>query len=109
MKELAEMECVPSKGADPPLVGSKLEGYLGRLGSDWQAVDGVRLEKTFRFKNFRQALEFTNRVGELAESVNHHPELTLGWGFVRVSIWTHAIGGLHEADFVFAAKADQMG
>lgn len=108
MSELAQMECIPSKGSDEPLMGSELEGYLKRLGGGWQAIDGRHLEKAFAFSSFRQALDFTNRIGELAESVNHHPEISLGWGFVRVKIWTHSIGGLHEADFVFAAKTDQL-
>jgi len=66
------------------------------------------MDRTYKFKDFRQALEFTNRVGDLAETVDHHPEMELGWGYVTVRIWTHAIGGLHEADFIFAAKADQL-
>jgi 4a-hydroxytetrahydrobiopterin dehydratase len=108
MSDLAKMECIPSKGADAPLRGTALEEYMQRLGGDWQVIEARHLEKTFSFKDFRRALDFTNLVGELAESVDHHPEISLGWGFVRISIWTHSIGGLHEADFVFAAKTDQL-
>jgi len=108
MSELAKLECIPSRGGDAPLEGPDLKDYLERLGGGWQAIDDHHLEKTYKFKNFRQALDFTNRVGELAEAVDHHPELRLGWGFVSITIWTHVIDGLHEADFIFAAKADQF-
>jgi 4a-hydroxytetrahydrobiopterin dehydratase len=108
MSDLAMMECIPSKGGDAPLKGTALDEYIHRLGGDWQVIEDRQLEKTFSFKDFRRALNFTNLVGELAESADHHPEISLGWGFVRITIWTHSIGGLHEADFVFAAKTDQL-
>lgn len=85
----------------------EIQGYLADLGGNWRAVDGHHLEKEFRFKNFRQALDFTNRVGELAEDVGHHPDIYLAWGQVKLTVWTHKIDGLHQADFVFAAKADR--
>jgi len=69
-------------------------------------VDEHHLEKEYRFKDFRTALDFTNRVGELAESQGHHPDIHLSWGRVRLDIWTHKINGLTESDFIFAAKAD---
>lgn len=86
----------------------ELSQWADRLGGGWQVVDGHHLEKTFRFPDFRQALAFTNRIGELAESVGHHPDLHLAWGKVRVVAWTHKIGGLSEADFIFAAKCDTL-
>jgi 4a-hydroxytetrahydrobiopterin dehydratase len=79
-----------------------------RLGPSWKVVDEHHLEKEFSFRNFRLALDFANRVGELAESVNHHPDLALSWGKVGVRLWTHKIGGLSETDFVFAAKTDRL-
>ena len=85
-----------------------VERYLDDLGGDWRAVDDHHLEREYRFKDFRQALAFTNRVGELAEEVNHHPDIELAWGRVTLTIFTHKIDGLHEADFVFAAKADRL-
>lgn len=107
MRDLAAMECVPCKGGVPPLSGEELDSYLADLDADWRVVDGHHLEKEFRFRNFREALAFTNRVGELAESVGHHPDIHLAWGKVKVQVWTHKIDGLHEADFVFAAKAEK--
>lgn len=91
-----------------PLKGAELQLLLEKLGSDWHVIDERHLEKQYRFKNFKEALDFVNRVGELAESVDHHPDLCLGWGKATITIWTHTIGGLSEADFVFAARADRL-
>jgi 4a-hydroxytetrahydrobiopterin dehydratase len=105
---LAARDCVPCRGGVPPLQGAAIAALLEELGGDWRVVDGHHLEKEFRFKDFREALGFTNRVGELAEAQQHHPDLFLAWGRVRVTIWTHKIDGLTESDFVFAAKADKV-
>jgi 4a-hydroxytetrahydrobiopterin dehydratase len=106
--ELASRECIPCKGGMPPLVGGELSALDDQLGNDWQVIDEHHLEKDYKFKNFREALAFTNRVGELAEAHNHHPDIELAWGRVKLTIWTHKIKGLSEADFVWAAKADQL-
>ncbi len=108
MSELAKLECVPCAGGVPPLMGKELEDLLEKLGNGWRVVDEHHLEKEYRFKNFREALAFTNRVGELAESQGHHPDIYLAWGKVRLAVWTHKIDGLSESDFVFAAKADTV-
>ena len=107
MSELAKKECVPCKGGVPPLKGHGLTVLLEQLGNNWKIVDEHHLEKEYKFKNFREALDFTNRVGELAEAQGHHPDIYLAWGKVKVTIWTHKIDGLTESDFIFAAKADQ--
>jgi 4a-hydroxytetrahydrobiopterin dehydratase len=109
MSDLASRECVPCRGGIAPLAGEALEALHGELGNGWEVIDGHHLEKTYRFADFARALEFTNRLGELAEQVNHHPEICLGWGKVHVQLYTHKIGGLAEADFVWAAKADALG
>jgi 4a-hydroxytetrahydrobiopterin dehydratase len=108
MTELAERQCVPCRGGVPPLRGEALETLRQQLHGDWRVVDEHHLERTFRFPDFRQALDFTNRVGELAEEQDHHPDLHLAWGRVTVQIWTHKIDGLTESDFVFAAKTDRL-
>jgi 4a-hydroxytetrahydrobiopterin dehydratase len=92
----------------PPLEGRELAALLDQLEDGWVAVDGHHLEREYRFENFVEALAFTNRVGEMAEEQQHHPDLLLAWGRVRVTIWTHKIDGLTESDFVFAAKADRL-
>jgi 4a-hydroxytetrahydrobiopterin dehydratase len=107
-RDLASMECVPCKGGVPPLTREEIEPYLADLDNGWEVVDGHHLAKEHRFKNFREALAFTNRVGELAEQVGHHPDIELAWGRVKLTVFTHKIGGLHEADFVFAAKTDAV-
>jgi len=108
MSELALKECVPCQGGVPPLKGRELNELLDKLGGGWQVVDEHRLEKEYRFKDFRSALAFTNRVGELAETQGHHPDIRLSWGKVKLILWTHKIGGLTESDFILAAKADTL-
>ncbi|MDB6067043.1 MAG: pterin-4-alpha-carbinolamine dehydratase [Pedosphaera sp.] len=108
MNELAQKECVPCKGGTPPLKGFDLSKLADQLGDDWQVVDEHHLEKDYKFKNFREALTFTNKVGELAEKVGHHPDIYLAWGKVKLTIWTHSAGGLTESDFIFAAKVDEL-
>ncbi len=108
MSELAKKECVPCKGKVPPIQGKELSDLLAKLRSGWKVIKGHHLEKEFRFKNFREALDYTNRVGELAEEVGHHPDIHLSWGKVKLTIWTHKIDGLTESDFIFAAKADTV-
>jgi len=97
----------PDEGAKP-LKGERLKNLHSELEGGWCVVDEHHLEKEYSFKDFREALNFTNKVGELAESVDHHPDIHLSWGKVKIVIWSHKVGGLTENDFVFAAKADGL-
>ena len=106
--ELAARRCVPCRGDTPLLRGEAVSRLLEQLGGGWRAVDEHHLEKEYRFPDFRSALAFTNRLGELAERESHHPDIHLAWGRVRLEIWTHKIRGLSEGDFVLAAKADAL-
>jgi len=108
MSELAKKECVPCKGGIPPLKGDELQSLLEKLGSHWKVIQEHHLEKGYKFDNFKQALNFTNKVGEFAETIGHHPDIYLAWGKVNLTIWTHKVDGLTENDFIFAAKADQL-
>ena len=108
MSDLASKQCVPCKGGVPPLEGAQLHTLHERLGSAWKLVDDHHLAKEYRFANFREALDFTNRVGEMAEEQGHHPDIELSWGRVKLLVWTHKIDGLTESDFIWAAKADQL-
>jgi len=105
---LAEKECVACKGDVPALKGNDLRTLAAELNHSWQIVREHHLEREFKFKDFRDALTFTNKVGELAEEQGHHPDIYLSWGKVKVTIWTHKIDGLTESDFVLAAKMDRL-
>lgn len=107
MSELAELQCVPCRGGVPPLQGQEIEKLLQQL-EGWQVVNEHHLQKTYRSRDFRESLEFVNKIGELAESQDHHPDICFGWGRAEVTIWTHKIDGLTESDFVLAAKIDKL-
>ncbi len=106
MPYLADKTCVPCKGGVPPLEPEIQQELLLMLGGNWRIVDSHHLEKSYEFPDFRTAMDFTMRVGELAEVQGHHPDIHLAWGSVRLTIWTHKIDGLTECDFILAAKAD---
>lgn len=107
MSELANRSCKPCAKGTPPLKGEALQALLRQLDG-WQAVEEHHLRKEFTFPDFVTALGFVNRVAEVAEREQHHPDLLLTWGKVRVEIWTHSVGGLSESDFILAAKIDSI-
>ena len=107
MSELASKTCVPCRGGVPPLRGEELNALAGKVDG-WSVVNEHHIEKSFAFPDFRKALEFTNRVGEVAEEQGHHPDIFLTWGKVGIKTWTHKIDGLTESDFILAAKIDQL-
>ncbi len=107
MSELAERQCVPCRGGVPPLSGDELKNYSQQLPT-WEVVNQHHLTRNYKFKNFRDTLDFVNRIGELAEEQGHHPDICFGWGKAEISIWTHKIDGLTESDFVLAAKIDKL-
>jgi 4a-hydroxytetrahydrobiopterin dehydratase len=106
MSELATKSCVPCRGETPPLKGGQIAQLHAKLDEGWNVQDEQRLEKEFKFDDFAQALAYVNQVGRIAEEEGHHPDIYLTWGKVKLTIWTHKIGGLTESDFVLAAKAD---
>jgi len=108
MGRLSESQCVPCRGGVPPLAGSEISRLHEELGAEWAVVDEHHLEREFPFPDFLSALEFTNRVGRVAEEQGHHPDIFLAWGRVRVTIWTHKIDGLTESDFILAAKIQEL-
>ena len=107
MPELADKQCIPCRGGVPPLTADEIKPLAQQL-PDWDVVDVHQLDRTYKFKDFREALEFTNRVGELAEEQGHHPDIYLAWGKVGIRLWTHKIDGLSESDFVMAAKIERL-
>ncbi len=108
MSELAKKECIPCRGGIPPLSGNAIKGFLDQINSDWKVINAHHLEREFVFADFKEALGFTNKVGALAEAQGHHPDITLAWGKVRITLWTHKIDGLAESDFILAAKIDEL-
>jgi 4a-hydroxytetrahydrobiopterin dehydratase len=110
MTELVEQKCVPCRAGTPTLTEDEIEALQPQV-PEWDVVEQEgekRLERTFVFDDYRQALTFTHRVGEMAEEQDHHPVLVTEWGKVRVTWWTHTIGGLHRNDFIAAAKTDEI-
>lgn len=107
MADLADKTCVPCRGGIPPLNGAELEA-MKRQVQGWDVVSEHHLKKVFTFPDFRSALDFVNRVGEVAEEQGHHPDIFLTWGKVEITIWTHKIDGLTESDFILAAKMDRL-
>ena len=105
--KLSDKKCIPCQGDFPPLKGDAVHQLLKELGAGWDMIVEHHLQKSFIFKNFQEALDYTNAVGLIAEQEGHHPEIILTWGKVTLRIWTHKIDGLTESDFIFAAKAEQ--
>ena len=107
MSDLADSKCGSCETATEPLGSKEAQQFLTELGGEWRVINNHHLEKTYKFKDFRQALAFTNKIGEIAESVGHHPDIYLTWGKVRIEIFTHKVNGLTKDDFVLAAKFER--
>lgn len=108
MSALLQEDCVPCRGGVPPLDGDEINMLLTEV-PDWDlAEDPKRIERSWSFVNFAQALDFVNQVGAIAEAQGHHPDIAFGWGYVDLSLYTHAVEGLQRADFVLAAKIDSI-
>jgi 4a-hydroxytetrahydrobiopterin dehydratase len=103
---LADKKCVPCRGGVPPLTAEQIRPLAVEV-KDWSVVNNHHVEREFKFPDFVKALDFTNRVGTIAEEQGHHPDIYLAWGKVQVKIWTHKIDGLTESDFILAAKIDK--
>jgi len=108
MTELRKLECVPCRGGVPPLGEAKINEYLDQLDENWEVVENHHLRRTFKFPDYAAGLDLVNRVAQLAEQQDHHPNMTLRWGRVTIEIFTHSIDGLTESDFVLAAKIDML-
>ena len=111
MTQLSEKKCVPCEGNIPAFDYSEIHKYLKKV-NDWEVKQNEQksyyLEKSFKFKNFLKSLSFVNLVGNIAEKEGHHPDIIFGWGYAIIKIYTHAIDGLSENDFILAAKIDQI-
>jgi 4a-hydroxytetrahydrobiopterin dehydratase len=106
-EQLADKQCVPCRGGVPPLKGKELVAMHKSVPS-WNVVNEHHIIRGYTFPDFKQALEFVNRVGALAEEQGHHPDILLAWGKAEITLWTHKIDGLTESDFIMAAKIDRL-
>lgn len=105
---LSDKTCVPCRGGIPPLTENEARAYAAAT-PEWKLVEnGTRLFRRFEFADFKAAMEFVNRVADLAEEEGHHPDICIHWNRVELTLWTHKIGGLHENDFILAAKTDRL-
>lgn len=107
MTKLAKKKCIPCSEGTPPLEIEAIETFSSQL-KGWHVVHEHHIEKEFHFKDFNEALDFTNKVGKVAEEEQHHPDIHLCWGKVRIVLWTHKINGLSESDFILADKIDEI-
>ena len=107
-ESLARRQCVPCRGGVPPLPMDRVASLRRHLSEGWTVVDGHHLVREIKRKGFRGALALANAIGEIAESQGHHPDLLVSWGRLTVTLFTHAIDGLHENDFIMAARIDEL-
>ena len=111
MSDLLDKKCVPCEGGVKAFDISEIHKYQKKVDG-WNIVQNDKkiflLVKDFKFQNFMKSQNFINKVGEIAEKEGHHPDISFGWGYAKVKIFTHAIKGLHESDFVLAAKVDRI-
>lgn len=107
MADLAAESCVPCKGGVPALKGGELQKFSQQV-PQWKVIDEHHITRDFKFPDFRQALDFVNKVGAVAEQEGHHPDILLTWGKAAITMWTHKIDGLSNNDFIMAAKIDKL-
>lgn len=106
---LSSKKCIPCEGGELPLSHEQVEEYMKEIGDRWSHnVDDNKIEREWKFENFVKSIEFVNRVSKLAEMEGHHPDIYVHYNKVKLVLWTHAIGGLHENDFILAAKINEL-
>ena len=105
---LAHKTCIPCQANLPPMAAELTQKFLSELGADWQINSRGHLYKPFKFKDFAGAMDFAQKIADLAEKEGHHPDLTISWGLCTVELWTHKIQGLSESDFILAAKIEAI-
>ncbi|MEX0967591.1 MAG: 4a-hydroxytetrahydrobiopterin dehydratase [Bacteroidia bacterium] len=106
--ELTEKKCVPCEGGVEKFTPDQIKEYKTEIDPHWKVEDNYKISRVFLFDDFAQAMAFANKVGDLAEEEGHHPDLHISWGRAEVELYTHAIGGLSENDFIMAAKIDEL-
>ena len=108
MENLTHKKCVPCEGGTPPLEGEKIQEYLSELKGSWELVSNKKIKRKFELKTFKEAINFVNKVAQLAEEESHHPNIRIYYNKVVIELTTHAIGGLSENDFIMASKIELL-
>jgi 4a-hydroxytetrahydrobiopterin dehydratase len=108
MTELSKKKCVPCEGGVPPLEADKINELKQQVNSDWQVLENKKIKRSFSFVNFKQTMDMVNKIADIAEAEGHHPDMYVSYGKLEVELWTHAINGLSENDFILAAKIDKL-
>jgi len=108
MIHLSDKKCVSCEGGVPPLGEKETKEYLTQIKSGWEVIGDKKIEKEFKLKDFKEAMEFVSKVAAIAEEEGHHPDIHIFYSTVEIELWTHAIGGLSENDFILAAKIDKI-
>lgn len=106
--DLASKKCVACEGGTPPFTAEEIQTYLPQLKRQWIVIDGKKIKNEFTFKDFKEAMGFINKIAEIAEAEGHHPDMYIFYNHVSIELWTHAVGGLSENDFIMAAKIEEL-
>ena len=104
---LTEKKCVPCEGGVQPFTEAQTNDYLAQLKTEWEVVDFHKIKRQFKFKDFKEAMVFVNKIAEIAEKEGHHPDITINYNRVTIGLSTHSIGGLSKNDFILAAKIEE--
>lgn len=108
-KNLLTKKCVPCEGGVPPFIKEQIEEYKNKISTDWEVIeDNHKIKRKFKFKDFLTAMKFVNKLANIAEEEQHHPNIEIFYNIVNLTLWTHAIAGLSENDFIMAAKIDEL-
>lgn len=108
MTSLVDKKCVPCEGGMSHLTPEEIAKYIPQVDKAWEVVDNLKLQRKFKLKDFKEAMQFVNKVAEIAEAEQHHPNIEIFYNIVKLTLWTHAIAGLSENDFIMAAKIDKI-
>lgn len=106
--DLLNKKCVPCEGGTPPFTQEQIDQYRPAIATDWAVMEQKKLHRNFQFHDFKEAMRFVNNIAEIAEAEGHHPDIAIFYNQVTIDLWTHAVNGLSENDFILAAKIDQL-
>ncbi len=108
MGDLSIAKCVPCEGNVPRMLPNEIAEYQKQISPEWKVLDNIKLQREFHFKNFKESMEFVNKVAKIAESEQHHPDIYIFYSVVKIELWTHVISGLFKNDFIMASKIDKL-